>query len=308
MNMHTIYDNEALYRQCNRLYGARFAPSYKHLNQLIAMSMSSCTASLRFDGQLNVDLNEFQTNLVPIPTLNNMFASLAPLDMDEDKEVMSTKDITMQAFLPEAFMCSVDPFAWANTWPVEENAETWPQAPWLKEAEENAGVVTSNGDIPPEDSWIINHKFLACCVMYRGDLMPATINRAMQDLTKIKNPQFAPWVPSGFKVGINSPPMRTPAHWPTKDMSRSLCCTINNTVICEKLKQVVRNYRFIQDMAGYEVWTIVGGIEQQLLDGAKNGICDQISQYEYCMSGINNVDIDDIKKKLEERPQPLGNF
>ena len=29
--------------------------------------VSSVTASLRFDGALNVDLNEFQTNLVPYP-------------------------------------------------------------------------------------------------------------------------------------------------------------------------------------------------------------------------------------------------
>jgi tubulin alpha len=29
--------------------------------------VSSITASLRFDGALNVDLNEFQTNLVPYP-------------------------------------------------------------------------------------------------------------------------------------------------------------------------------------------------------------------------------------------------
>jgi tubulin alpha len=54
------------------------------------MSVSSFTASLRFDGQLNVDLNEFETNLVPIPTLNCTFASMAPLDIDEDKEVMSS--------------------------------------------------------------------------------------------------------------------------------------------------------------------------------------------------------------------------
>ena len=87
---------------------------------------------------------------------------------------------------------------------------------------------------------------MACCVMYRGDLMPATINRAMQELTTVKKPLFAAWVPSGFKVGINSPPMRTPSNWPIKDMSRSLSCVMNNSVICEKLKQIVRNYRFIK--------------------------------------------------------------
>ena len=42
-------------------------PTYTNLNRLIAQIISSITASLRFEGALNVDLNEFQTNLVPYP-------------------------------------------------------------------------------------------------------------------------------------------------------------------------------------------------------------------------------------------------
>merc|ERR1712156_1336752 len=34
------------------------------------------TAALRFDGELNVDMNEFQTNLVPFPRLHFMTTSL----------------------------------------------------------------------------------------------------------------------------------------------------------------------------------------------------------------------------------------
>ena len=37
------------------------------------------TAALRFDGELNVDMNEFQTNLVPFPRLHFMTTSLAPV-------------------------------------------------------------------------------------------------------------------------------------------------------------------------------------------------------------------------------------
>ena len=40
-------------------------PSYDNLNRLITKLGSSMTASLRFEGELNVDLNQFQTNLVP---------------------------------------------------------------------------------------------------------------------------------------------------------------------------------------------------------------------------------------------------
>jgi hypothetical protein len=39
------------------------------LNRLIGQIVSSITASLRFDGALNVDLTEFQTNLVPYPRI-----------------------------------------------------------------------------------------------------------------------------------------------------------------------------------------------------------------------------------------------
>jgi len=57
-------DNEAIYDICkNRLNVSQ--PSFTNLNRLIAQVVSSITASLRFEGSLNVDLNEFQTNLVP---------------------------------------------------------------------------------------------------------------------------------------------------------------------------------------------------------------------------------------------------
>lgn len=60
----TQVDNEAIYDICkHRLNVAQ--PSFTNLNRLIAQVVSSITASLRFDGSLNVDLNEFQTNLVP---------------------------------------------------------------------------------------------------------------------------------------------------------------------------------------------------------------------------------------------------
>merc|ERR1711992_360058 len=64
-----VLDNEAIYEICQRSLDIR-RPSYDNLNRLITKTISSMTASLRFDGQLNVDLAEFQTNLVPFPRLH----------------------------------------------------------------------------------------------------------------------------------------------------------------------------------------------------------------------------------------------
>lgn len=57
-------DNQAIYEICKKNLGVPL-PSFPNLNRLIAQVVSSVTASLRFTGSLNVDLNEFQTNLVP---------------------------------------------------------------------------------------------------------------------------------------------------------------------------------------------------------------------------------------------------
>ncbi|KAJ7934033.1 alpha tubulin [Mycena leptocephala] len=54
----------AIYDICNKNLGV-VSPNFFNLNRLIAQVVSSITASLRFDGSLNVDLNKFQTNLVP---------------------------------------------------------------------------------------------------------------------------------------------------------------------------------------------------------------------------------------------------
>ena len=45
----------------------------------MAQVISSLTASLRFDGALNVDITEFQTNLVPYPRIHFMLSSYAPV-------------------------------------------------------------------------------------------------------------------------------------------------------------------------------------------------------------------------------------
>eukprot|EP00061_Rhincodon_typus_P009708 g33410.t1 len=61
-----MVDNEAIYDICCRNLDIE-RPTYTNLNRLIGQIVSSITASLRFDGALNIDLTEFQTNLVPYP-------------------------------------------------------------------------------------------------------------------------------------------------------------------------------------------------------------------------------------------------
>lgn len=73
-----LVDNQALYDICRQSLNIE-RPNYTNLNRLLAQIVSSVTASLRFDGKLNVDLNEFQMNLVPFPRIHFPFATYAPV-------------------------------------------------------------------------------------------------------------------------------------------------------------------------------------------------------------------------------------
>merc|ERR1712193_152133 len=90
-----VLDNEALYDICKKELGI-LQPNYQNLNRIIAKVISSMTAALRFPGELNVDMNEFQTNLVPFPRLHFMTTSLAPVTPKEkaEKESFKCRSIT----------------------------------------------------------------------------------------------------------------------------------------------------------------------------------------------------------------------
>lgn len=109
-DVNVVLDNEAIYDICkNRLKIER--PSYANLNRMVAQVVSSLTTSLRFSGSLNVDLNEFQTNLVPYPRIHFMLSSLAPvISADEMYHFQNSAfELTSAVFEPHNMMAKCNP-------------------------------------------------------------------------------------------------------------------------------------------------------------------------------------------------------
>uniref|UniRef100_A0A2C9K029 Tubulin/FtsZ 2-layer sandwich domain-containing protein n=1 Tax=Biomphalaria glabrata TaxID=6526 RepID=A0A2C9K029_BIOGL len=132
-------------------------PTYTNLNRLIGQIVSSITASLRFDGALNVDLTEFQTNLVPYPRIHFPLATYAPVISAEKAyhEQLSVAEITNACFEPANQMVKCDPR---------------------------------------------HGSYMACCMLYRGDVVPKDVNAAIATIKTKRTIQFVDWCPTGFKV------------------------------------------------------------------------------------------------------------
>ena len=73
-----MYCNEALFSFCRRHLDIE-RPKDTKVNRPIVQFNSSLSASLRFDGALNVDLTESQTYLVPYTRLHFILTSYAPV-------------------------------------------------------------------------------------------------------------------------------------------------------------------------------------------------------------------------------------
>jgi tubulin alpha len=123
--------------------------------------VSSVTASLRFEGALNVDLTEFQTNLVPYPRIHFPLAAYGPVISAEKAhhESMSVSEITNACFEPSSQMVKCDPR---------------------------------------------NGKYMAVCLLYRGDVVPKDVNTAITSIKTNRSIQFVDWCPTGFKVPADS--------------------------------------------------------------------------------------------------------
>lgn len=231
-------DNEALYSVCRQSLDIE-RPTYSNLNRLIAQVVSSLTVSLRFDGSLNVDMNEFPTTLVPYPRIHFMMAAYAPL-------------ISAAKAFHESY--SVAELTTAVMGGQRSNMMTY---------------------CDPRHG-----KYMACCLMYRGDVVPKEVNAAIALVKTKRTIQFVDWCPTGFKCGINSQP---PTIVPEGDMAgvkRAVCMVANSTAIAESFSRIDHKFDLMYAKRAFVHWYVGEGMEEGEFSEAREDLAALEKDYE----------------------------
>merc|ERR1711915_566075 len=231
-----MVDNEAIYDICHRNLDVE-RPTYVNLNRLISQIVSSITASLRFDGALNVDLTEFQTNLVPYPRIHFPLVTYAPV-LSADKanhESMTVADITNACFEPMGQMVKCDPR---------------------------------------------HGKYMACCLMYRGDVVPKDVNAAIGTIKTKRTIRFVDWAPGGFKVGINYQPPTVVPGGDLAKVQRSVLMISNTTAIAEVMGRMDHKFDLMYAKRAFVHWYVGEGMEEGEFGEAREDLAAMEKDYE----------------------------
>jgi len=88
--------------------------AFQEMNDIAAQMLSNLTCCARFHGEMNLDLSELSTNLVPFPRMQFITSSMSPLGTMQDLKWQSTQSKQIDRAFNEAFarshqLLKVDP-------------------------------------------------------------------------------------------------------------------------------------------------------------------------------------------------------
>jgi len=227
----------------------RPACGFDGMNDLVARLLLDLTASMRFGGELNVDLNEITTNLVPYPRLHYLMSSLSlssstgtsrnnaqewePLGSAQAAASLHLRQICSKVFARENQLLRADP---------------------------------RQGSV------------LACALLFRGqELSLADVTENVKKLQREMN--MASWNKDGFKIGLcqatgssSSPTSSGPPPPPSLlSLTNNSCVTSTFLRLLGRFQKLYRRRAMVHHYAEY--------MDVTLLEEAREDLRGLIEEY-----------------------------
>ena len=105
-------------------------------------------------------------------------------------------------------------------------------------------------------------KYMAVCLLYRGDVVPKDVNAAIAAIKVQKTIQFVDWCPTGFKVGINYQPPTVVPGGDLAKVQRAVCCLSNTTAIMEAWARLDHKFDLMYAKRAFVHWYVGEGMEE----------------------------------------------
>ena len=115
-------------------------------------------------------------------------------------------------------------------------------------------------------------KYVACCLLYRGDVVPRDVNAATDALRRERQGQFVSWCQTGIKLGLNS---RAPCVVPGSELAatpRAVCMLANTSAVSQAWHRINRKFDLLYSRRAFVHWYLGEGMQEDTFLEARHDL------------------------------------